>query len=172
MSRCSIVEIRTYENGYTEVIINTIRFKGKRAIDWCEVEEYAQKYKGKEIICDGDTIYIDGRFADEYCWSKDTKRLKGTLAKAKANAIQAICELVENASNKRIQENLDEKHVKDAKYGWERYTCRFVLPVFSEDGEIERYNHFRIEMLVRIASNGNKYLYDFVNIKKETSKPF
>ena len=139
-------------------MINTIRFRGKRAIAWDEVEAYANKYNGTVIICNGDSIHIDGRFANEYCWSNDTKRMKGTLATAKANAIQAICELVENASNKRIQENYDEKHAKDAKYGWERYSCRFALPVFGDDGEIERYNYFRIEMLVRIASNGNKYL--------------
>ena len=29
----------------------------------------------------------------------------------------------------------------------------------------------RIEMLVRFAPNGNKYLYDFINIKKEASMP-
>ena len=40
-----------------------------------------------------------------------------------------------------------------------------------ENGQVERYNLFRIEMLVRCASNGLKYLYDFINIKKETSKP-
>ena len=97
--------------------------------------------------------------------------MKGTLAKAKANAIQSIKELAEYASNKRFQENFEEKHSRDAGHGWERYTCRFALPVYTEQGEIERYNYFRIEMLVRCASNGKKYLYDFVNIKKETSKP-
>jgi len=164
-----MVEIN--DKGQSVVVINNIVFKGKRAIDWHSVEAYAQRYKGIEVQCKDDIIIIDSRFPDEYCWSNDTKRLKGTLAKAKANAIQAIEELVENAFNKRIQENYEEKHSKDAGNGWERYTCRFALPVYTEQGNIERYNFFRIEMLVRCVLNGNKYLYDFVNIKKETSKP-
>ena len=79
--------------------------------------------------------------------------------------------MIQNAGNMRYQENLDEKHKSNAKYGWYRYTCRFMLPVYKEDGSIERYNCFRIEMVVRHASDNKKYLYDFVNIKKETSKP-
>ena len=163
--------IEENEKGQSVVVIDTILFNGKRSIDWHSVEEYARRYKGVEVHCKEDIILIDGRFADEYCWSNDTKRLKGTLAKAKANAIQSIPEMVEYASNKRVQKNYEEKHSKDAKNGWERYTCRFALPVYTEQGKIERYNYFRIEMLVRCASNGKKYLYDFVNIKKETSKP-
>ena len=34
-----------------------------------------------------------------------------------------------------------------------------------------RYNIYRIEMLIRHASDGNLYLYDMVNIKKETGTP-
>ena len=164
-----MVEIN--EKGQPVVIIKEVAFKGKRSIDWYAVEEYAKRYKGTEVHCQENIIKIDSRFADEYCWSSDTKRLMGTLAKAKANAIQVIYEMIENATNKRIQDNYEDKHSSDAKNGWERYTCRFALPVYSELGDIERYNYFRMEMLVRCASDGNKYLYDFVNIKKETSKP-
>ena len=59
----------------------------------------------------------------------------------------------------------------DAKYGWYRFTSRFALPIYLDNGEIERINIFRIEMLVRHASDNNLYLYDLVNIKKETSTP-
>ena len=159
------------ENNNPVAIIETILFKGKRAINWNDVENFAKKYKGKVFFCNNEWVNVDGRFADEYCWSNDTKRLKGTLAKAKANAIQAIDEIIKTATNRRIQDNFEEKHRRDAKYGWERYTCRFALPVFTEQGKIERHNLFRIEMLVRCASDRKKYLYDFVNIKKETSKP-
>lgn len=96
------------DKGQSVVVIDTIAFKGKRAIDWHSVEEYAQGYKGLEVHCIDGIIKIDSRFADEYCWSKDTKRLKGTLAKAKANAIQAIKERIENASNKRVQGNYED----------------------------------------------------------------
>ena len=159
------------ENGNIVVVLEKILFKGKRSINWHDVENYAQKYKGVVFRCMGEDIIIDGRFPGEFCWSMDTKRLMGTLAKAKANSIQVVCEMIEVAANKRFQENLDEKHINDARNGWYRYTCRFAIPVLSENGMIERYNFFRTEMVVRKASDGKNYLYDFVNIKKETSKP-
>lgn len=119
----------------------------------------------------GDMVYIGNDFADEFSGSKDTARLKGTLAKAKANAAQGIPRLIENASGERYKENLAEKHAHDAKYGWYRYDSRFALPVYGSDGEVERYNVFRVEMLIRHAEDGKMYLYDLVNIKKETSTP-
>ena len=115
-----------------EIIINDIRFKGKRRIDW----------------------------------------ENGTNAKAKANATQGIPMLIQCATNRRWQENYKSKHNVDAKFGWYRFTTRFALPVYnSNSGELERWNVFRIEMLIRHAADGNLYLYDMVNIKKETSTP-
>ena len=114
------------------IIINDIRFKGKRRIDW----------------------------------------ENGTNAKAKANATQGIPMLIQCATNRRWQENYKSKHNVDAKFGWYRFTTRFALPVYnSNSGELERWNIFRIEMLIRHAADGNLYLYDMVNIKKETSTP-
>ena len=40
-----------------------------------------------------------------------------------------------------------------------------------DDGEIERYNVFHASMLIRHAGNGKLYLYDIIDIKKETSIP-
>ena len=60
----------------------------------------------------------------------------------------------------------------DAMYGWYRYKSRFALPVFNEDREIERYNVFNVIMVIRHAKNGKMYLYDIINIKKETSTLF
>ena len=57
-------------------------------------------------------------------------------------------------------------------YGWYRYSSRFALPVFGEDGEITRYNVFNVIMIIRHARDGKKYLYDIINIKKETSTLF
>ena len=159
------------ENGNSIVILEEILFKGKRSINWHDVENYAKKYRGLVLKCMDEDIIIDARFPDEFCWSIDTKRLMGTLAKAKANSIALVCEMVETATNKRFQVNYDEKHSNDARNGWNRYTCRFAIPVLSEKGIVERYNFFRVEMVVRKASDGNNYLYDFINIKKETSKP-
>ena len=99
--------------------------------------------------------------------SDDTTRLKGANAKAKANSTQEIPLLLENATNKRWSENFKDKHGVDAKFGWYRYTSRFALPIYSNEGELMRYNVFRIEMLVRHASDAKLYLYDMVNVKKE-----
>ena len=65
----------------------------------------------------------------------------------------------------------DRRHGNKAKNGWYRYDTRFGIPVYSELGEIERYNIFRARMLVRCDENNKLYLYDVVQIKKETSTP-
>ena len=104
-------------------------------------------------------------------WAKKTMRGEG-IANAKVNATQGIPMLLQCATNRRWQENYKGKHNVDAKYGWYRFTTRFALPVYeSNTGELERFNIFRIEMLIRHAADGNLYLYDMVNIKKETSTP-
>ena len=48
----------------------------------------------------------------------------------------------------------------------------FALPVYKESGEVEGYNVFKVIMVVRHARDGKLYLYDLVNIKKETSNLF
>ena len=155
------------------VLIKDIRFKGKRNINWNEVEKYVKEYVGScyEVIETSDKIYIGSDFPNELKGSEDTKRLKGANAKAKANSATVIPGLIQIATNPIYEENRKEKHEKDAKYGWYRFTSRFALPIYLDNGEIERINIFRIEMLVRHASDNNLYLYDLVNIKKETSTP-
>ncbi len=155
------------------VIISDIQFSGRRNINWENVKEYVKKYVGQkyEIVESSDMVYIGTDFPDEIKGSEDTKRLKGTNAKAKANATIEIPGLLKIATNKRWQENFKSRHKTDAKFGWYRFTSRFALPIISENGNIKGYNIFRIEMLVRHSSDGNLYLYDMVNIKKETSTP-
>ena len=155
------------------VIINDIIFKGRQKIEWDEVESYLKQYIGEfiEIAENKEIVYIGSDLPDEYSSSNYTARLKGTLAKAKANAAQGISEIVEIAENKRFQENLAEKHRNNAKYGWYRYDSRFALPIFDENGEVLRYNVFHAELVIRHASDGKLYLYDVINIKKETGTP-
>jgi len=165
------VEIITDSKGKKLVRINDIRFKGKRSVDWNDVKEYLKEYVGEIYkVADGDDIiYIGTDLPDEYTGSRYTHKLKGTIAKAKANASQGIPELLEIADNKRHRENNDKRHVRNAKYGWYRYDSRFALPVYDESGEIDRYNIFRATMLIRHAADGKLYLYDILDIKKETS---
>lgn len=155
------------------VIVNDIVFKGKRQVKWPDVEEYVRRYIGDfyKITDSKDIIFIDKDFPDEFAGSRDTYNLRGANAKAKANTAQCIPQMIEIASNKKYQKNFNDKHKLDAKYGWYRYDTRVGIPVFADNGEIERYNIFRMELLIRHAHNRKLYLYDVVNIKKETSNP-
>lgn len=168
------VNIITNLDGNRIAVINDIIFKGKRNVDWNDVEQYLRKYVGEfyEIADTNEIVYIGSDLPDEYANSNYTHRLKGTSAKAKANAAQGLPEMIEIATGKQFEENRKNKHNKDAKYGWYRYESRFALPVFTESGAVERYNVFHALMLMRHASDDKIYLYDIMEIKKETSNLF
>ena len=97
--------------------------------------------------------------------------LKGPNLKAKANAASAVGELIQIAENKSSTQDFHAKHGEKAKYGWYRYDTRLALPVYNGSGELQRYNIFKLRMLVRHAEDGKLYLYDFLRTKKETSSP-
>jgi hypothetical protein len=168
------VQIVTLEDGRRIVKIDDIIFKGKRGIDWNEVEKYLKKFVGEfhQITETSEIVYIGSDFPDEYVHSNYTKRIRGTAEKAKANASQGIAEMIEIAHNKVYSENHKEKHSRDAGKGWYRYTSRFALPVFGMNNEIERYNVFQVTMLMRHSKKGKIYLYDVIDIKKETGALF
>lgn len=132
------------ENNKSIVLINDIRFKSRRNIDWNEIEEYLKEYIGNtyEILETCEKIYIGNDFPDEFCHSKDKIRLKG-------------------ANNEKAK----------AKKGWYRYDTRFGIPKYDENGELEGYHIYSAKMLVRRDEDGKLYLYDFVRTKKETSSP-
>lgn len=154
------------------VVIPEILFKGKRAVPWDTVKEYLRKYVGNcyKIETTEDMVYIGSDLPDEYTGSRYTYSLKG--ANAKANAAQGIPELLQTATGKYFRENSGDKHLRDAAYGWYRYDAYFALPVCNEKGETERYNMYHASMLIRRAKDGKYYLYDILDIKKETSNPF
>lgn len=91
--------------------IDEIIFSGKQKIPWNEVEIYMKKYIGQEFVVKeyGDKIVIAGDFPDEYTESRYTKKLRGALAKVKANMAQIIDSIVINATNRRWIENKDVK---------------------------------------------------------------
>lgn len=165
--------IYTNDAGYRVVEIDTVIFSGKRKIDWYGVENYLKKYIGNEYIIDetGDVVYIGSDFPDEYANSKYSTKALGTIGKAKANASQAIPELVKIATNISFQENTESKHSKNAKYGWYRCTVRFTLPVNDDKGNVVGKNFFQGRMIIRHAYDGKKYLYDIIYIKKKRSTP-
>ena len=167
------IDIIRDADGNQIVLINDILFKGKRTINWDEVKGYLKKFVREEYMINEtqDGIFIGTDFPDEYTSSVYTWSLKGALAKAKANASQGIPELIEISTNKSYTENRKDKHANDAEGGWYLFESRFALPVYAVNGEIERYNVYHVYLIVRHDKNGKKYLYDIINIKKETSNP-
>ena len=147
-------------------------FYGKQHIDWRSVEDYARRYVGETVVVkeSGDSIIIPSGFPGEYTGSEYSKKLKGGLAKTKANALQKILELVNEASNRRYIENQKEKHENDAKNGWYRYDVFFEIAVKGENENKIRWNRYRGTMVVRINDAG-LFLHDIINIKKEASTP-
>ena len=157
-------------DGKKTVFIQDIIFKGRQSIDWDDVEQYLKNHINEvyTVAETGDKIFIGSDLPSEYAGSVYTRKLMGTNAKAKANAAQGIPEMIEIATNREFSQNQKAKHDRDAKYGWYRYDTRFALPIFNNDGEIERFNVFNACLLIRHAADGKKYLYDILEIKKET----
>ncbi len=160
-------------NGNKVVMINEIIFKGKKSINWKAVETYLKRYVGTSytIAESDDVIYLGKDLPDEYAHSDYTSSLKGANAKAKANASQGIGEMIEIAKNGSLSPNRKDKHGIDGANGWYRYESRFALPVSHSEGEVDRYNIYHVYLIIRHDRNGKKYLYDIINIKKETSIP-
>ena len=169
----SKVVITTDEKGKKLVVLPQIIFEGKRSISWDEVEAYLLQYVGDivEVADTEDVVYIGRDFADEFSHSTYTERLRGALAKTKANMVQGIHGMIEIAENRRWSEDFENKHGRKAANGWYRYDSRFAMPVMNERGRIVRYNIYRAVLIVLYAADNKLYLYDVQNIKKETSNP-
>lgn len=152
--------------------IENIIFVNKQNISWNQVEQYLKRYIGTKYVVDEseDVICIASDFPDEYAESRYTKNLRGSIAKAKANAAQVVGKMIVIATNKRWVENKDEKHKKDAEKGWYRYDTYFGMPVKGSEEGKERINIYKATLVVRNSMKG-LFLYDIVNIKKEASKP-
>ena len=154
--------------GQKIVAIDEILFHGKRKIDWNGIEQYLKKYVGKTYIIDetNDIIHIGSEFPDEFAHSVYNGKALGAIGKARANIIQALPELIKYATNLSYSENKSIKHSYNAKYGWYRFTIRFSIPTLN-NGTIKS-NYYQGRLIIRHDANNKKYLYDIINIKKET----
>ena len=159
-------------DGKSIVVINNLRFKGRRSVDWNIVEDCLKEYIGEcaEITETSDIVYIGTDFPDEFAHSKDTKALRGANMYAKANSVSAIKEMIEIATNKIFAESYAIKHNADAKFGWYRYDTHFAIPVYDDNMELQRYNVFKARILVRHAWDGKLYLYDILRTKKRNEQ--
>ncbi|MBO5167289.1 MAG: hypothetical protein J6B90_11920 [Lachnospiraceae bacterium] len=160
-------------DGKKMVIIHDIIFKKKQYVEWKDVKEYLKRYVGEvyTILSAQENIYIGPDLPNEFTGSAYTYSLKGANVKAKANVVQGIPEMIEIAVGGNYKANDEIKHNRNAKYGWYRYDSYFAIPVHDNAGEVEHYNVFHASLLIRHAEDGKKYLYDIIDIKKETSYP-
>lgn len=156
--------------GYVQ--LNEILFTGKQHIKWNEVEKYLKRFVGMSFIVKEykDVLHINALFTNEYAESQYTKKLRGSLAKVKANIVQILPALIESATNRRWIDNKEEKHINNAIKGWYRYDTYFSIPVQAENEEETRWNCFTATIVARINDKG-LFLYDIINIKKEARKP-
>ena len=155
-------------------------------------DRFKKQQRNVSVIQDIDGNNIGDDLPSEYSGSKYTHSIKGTNAKAKANAVQGIPEMIEIAvgkhfrdiggnnivvindirfKGKHFRENKESKHWRNAMYGWYRYDSRFAIPVYRDDEEVERYNIFHASLIVRYSEDGKLYLYDVIDIKKRNEQP-
>lgn len=162
------------KKGRKIVVINEILFYGKKRLPWDEVEKYLKQYIGKiiEVAETKELIHIASDFPDEYKGSEDTRKVRGGNAKAKANAVQGLEEMIKISRKTSETPNYKVKNSNKAKYGWYRYLTRFALPVVSDKNIIEYYNVYLATLIVRKSKEEKLYLYDIVNVKKENSIEF
>ena len=45
------------------------------------------------------------------------------------------------------------------------------MPIRNDSKEIIGYSEYRVTLVVRVIKNNKLYLYDIINIKKETGNP-
>ena len=172
MTKENNVRIVRDEDGRELVVIDEIIFRGKRTIDWKAVEVYLQKYVGElvEVASTKEVINIDKDFPDEFAGSIYTEKLRGGLAKVKANLAQGVIQTVQTAKKSKFVENKKERHYKDASRGWHYYKTYFAIFIYTEETKEIKYNYYSARIIVRHAQDGKKYLYDIQSIKKLKKK--
>ena len=129
-------------DGKKTVIIQDIRFRGKRNINWTDVERYLVEFIGDIYYIaenNNEEIYIGRDLPSEYTGSSYTKHLKGMVAKAQANASVGIPQLIEIATNPRF----------------EKITSRSTLEMLSSDGiDMILDLHYRyLEKMVKLTGS-------------------
>ncbi len=123
------------------------------------------------IIESGQRVYIGKDLPGEYTQSKYTKQIlrsRPGVLKVKQRSVVGIGEMIEIATNRRWEKTRHTKS-KDAKYGMYRYDTKVAFPVWDSHGNKTGANVYDAELVIRNASDGKKYLYDIVNIKKDNT---
>ncbi len=124
------------------------------------------------ILESGQKVYIGKDLPSEYTQSKYTKQIlrsRPGVLKIKHRSVAGIGEMIEIATNRRWEKTRHPES-KDAKFGMYRYDTKVGFPVKDRNGDTTGANVYTAELIIRNASDGKKYLYDIVNIKKDIVK--
>jgi len=123
------------------------------------------------IIERGQSVYLGEDLPGEYTHSRYTQEIQKhdrKAARAKNKAVSGLGEMIEISTNRRW-EKTKHPHNKDAKYGVYRYDSTFAFPVTDPASGVVTAKAYDAQLLILNASNGEKYLYDVVNIKENTA---
>ena len=137
------------------------------------VASYIAQHIGEvyTIIESGQKVYIGKDLPGEYTQSKYTSYLRGRspqTVKAKNRAVNGLGEMIETATNRQWEKTKHTQN-KDARYGMYRYNSSFAFPVKDNMGAITAVRAYDVELLIRNASDGKKYLYDIVGMKRNAT---
>ena len=160
-------------NGKNVVWIDESSLTNKELNNHKAVAEFIAQHIGEvyTIIESGQRVYIGKDLPGEYTHSAYTDSLRKRnprALKAKNKAASELGLLIETATNRRW-EKTRHPHSKDAKYGMYRYDASIAFPVKAVDGTAVDVRAYDAELLIRNASDGKKYLYDVVNVKRNTA---
>ena len=123
------------------------------------------------IIESGQKVYIGEDLPGEFTQSKYTQSIlknRSNIIRVKNRSAGNIGEMIEIATNRRWEKAKHPEN-KDAKYGMYRYDTMFGFPVLDSKGNEVGANIYKAELVIRNASDGKKYLYDIVSIKKDAT---
>ena len=130
------------------------------------VREQIKNISGSVFIkADNREVFFDRKGANEYTRSKDTFSLKKSSRKTKMNAAEGIKAIVENAQNPIYEIDKKQKHGSYAKRGWVYYHAKFGI---EKDGAIDYYTG---KVNIRMDADGNDYVYDLTEIKRDVPLP-
>lgn len=121
------------------------------------------------IIESGQKVYIGEDLPGEYTQSEYTQEVlerNPNIIKVKNKATANIKEIIEIATNRKWEKAVHSEN-KDAKYGIYKYDTRFGFPIKDVKGNVVGANVYRAKLVIRNASDGAKYLYDIIGIKKD-----
>ena len=127
-----------------------------------KAKENIKKQKGipYKNIMTSNVILVDYKTQGEYLYSKYTRSRKNEIKYVKCILSNYFKELFLNAYKKEFVNKKKPKHVIDAKYGFYKYSVNFSIVDKLKE------TFYTCIILVRNDSNGKKYLYDILDIKK------